>query len=76
MILPTKHIPEEQTLLGVGGVLLSQMSEPRTVSSLWQIVRRHPALGTFDRYVLGLVMLHILGVVDIAQDGLLVRTDK
>jgi hypothetical protein len=73
MILPSKHIPTKQTLLGVGAVLLQNMSEPRTVSALWEIVRGNAVVGTFDRYVLAMDLLHVLGVVQIHSDGLLTR---
>ena len=76
MILPTKHIPAGQTLLGIGAVLLNALSETHTVSSLWERVRTNTTVGTFDRYVLALDLLHLLGVLDLEQDGLLVRTER
>lgn len=73
MILPTKHIPAEHTLLGVGAVLLPHMTRPHTVSSLWEIARKHPSVGTFDRYVLTLDLLHMLGALEFQADGLVTR---
>jgi hypothetical protein len=72
MILPSKHIPEEQTLLGVGAVLLKGLGRPQTATSLWEKVHAHQAVGTFERFVLALDLLHITGVVAIS-DGMIER---
>lgn len=40
MILPTKHLREDQALIAVGGQLLSLLDEPKTVSRLWDELRR------------------------------------
>ena len=63
MILPSKHISENQALLGVGAVLLNELKRPQTVTSLWEKVRTHPTVGGFDRYVLTLDMLYIIGTI-------------
>lgn len=73
MILPTKHISEEQALLGVGAVLLKEIKQPETVTSLWEKVRSNQVVGTFERFVLGLDMLHVIGVV-VLKNGMIVRT--
>ena len=72
MILPSKHISEDQALLGVGAVLLGELRNPQTVTSLWEKVRTHRSVGTFERFVLALDMLHITGVV-LLSDGLIAR---
>ncbi len=75
MILPSKHITEEQTLLGVGAVLLKEVKEPQTVTSLWEKVRSNQAVGTFERFVLALDLLHITGVVSLTN-GMIERTNE
>ena len=40
MILPTKHLREEQALIAVGADLLRLLDEPKTVSRLWDELRR------------------------------------
>lgn len=72
MILPSKHISEDQTLLGVGAVLLDALHKPQTVTSLWENVREYRAVGTYERFVLALDLLHITGVVTLSQ-GMIVR---
>lgn len=72
MIHPTKHIPAEQTLLGAGAVIFSELSQPRTVTALWETVREAKAVGTFERFVLALTMLYALRVVRFER-GVIVR---
>ena len=70
LILPSKHISEDQALLGVGAVLLGELRTPQTVTSLWEKVRLHRSVGTFERFVLALNLLHITGVIFLS-DGLI-----
>lgn len=67
MILPSKHISEEQALIGVGAVVLRQLARPQTVTSLWDKVRDDRAVGTYERFVLALDLLHITGVISLTQ---------
>ncbi len=67
MILPSKHIPEDQALLGVGAVVLRHLQRPQTVTSLWDKVRDDRSVGTYERFVLALDLLHITGVVHFSQ---------
>ena len=73
MILPTKHIPVENALLGVGASLLGELTRPRTVTALWERVRHRPEVGSFLRFTLALDLLFAIGAVEL-QDGLLKRT--
>lgn len=75
MILPTKHISQDQALIGLGAVLLKQIRKPQTVTSLWESVREHSSIGTFERFVLALAMLHIAGVIAL-ENGLIVREQQ
>jgi hypothetical protein len=73
MILPTKHIPQDEALLGVGATVLAHLSAPLTVSSLWERIRTEPNVGTFERFVLASNLLYLVGAIEI-RDGLLIRT--
>ncbi len=73
MILPTKHIPQNEALLGVGATLLDHLSGPMTVSGLWERVRSERNVGTFERFVLASNLLYLVGAIDI-RDGLIFRT--
>lgn len=73
MILPGKHLPLSRSYLNVGAVLLESINGKRTVSTLWDATRGNPAIQAFDRFVLGLDMLFALGLVDMNDEGVIVR---
>lgn len=75
MILPSKHISQDQSLIGVGAVLLKQIGRPQTVTSLWESVREHTSIGTFERFVLALDMLHVTGLITL-ENGLIARVER
>ena len=77
MILPTKGIAPERALLSLGGEVLRRLDEPKTVSRVWDEMRRvrmplKPRL-TFDWFVLALDLLCSLGAVEL-EKGRLVKT--
>lgn len=73
MILPSKHISPDRSLLAVGGEILGQLPRPRTVSEVWEAVRRDreargaPRLA-FDWFVLALTFLYAISAVRL-DDG-------
>ncbi len=67
MILPTKYLTENQTLLGVGATLLDNLVQPRTLSGLWESVKNQSNIGTFERFILGVDMLYILGIIKLVD---------
>jgi len=75
MILPTKHVPARQSLLGVGGLVLHNLDSERTLSDLWERVRLAPEVGTFKRFVLSLDLLYAMGAVTM-EAGLLRRNES
>jgi len=74
MILPTKHIPQNEALIGVGATVLAHLSGPMTVSGLWERLRSERNVGTFGRFVLATNLLFLIGAVDL-RDGLITRRD-
>lgn len=75
MILPTKHISISHSLLGVGAKIIEHLYYPRTVTSLWNAVHTMPEVATFERFVLTLDLLYMIGAVEIDQ-GLLRRCHR
>lgn len=67
MILPSKHISEDQALIGVGAVLLRHLDRQQTITSLWDKVRAESSVGTYERYVLALDLLYITGIIDLSK---------
>lgn len=70
MILPTKHIRPDRSLLAVGAQLLGCLNEPMTVSRLWDEIRarrsyRGPAAPiNYDWFVLALDLLFMVKAVE------------
>jgi len=76
MILPSKHIRFSESLLGLGGVILNIIKEPKTIDEIWFIFsefnnnkRSFPAYHNFDNVVLALNYLFMVGVVSIDNNG-------
>lgn len=70
MILPTKHLPLDQSLLAGGAAVLVALRAPLTVSATWERVRDTRAITTFDRFVLALDLLYTLDLVSISAGRL------
>ncbi len=77
MILPTKRITEDRSLLGIGSDIVPLLDEPKTVSRLWtefQERRRRtaPSIVTYDWFVMALDLLFMLDAISM-EKGLLRR---
>ena len=72
MILPTKYISIRYSLLGIGAELLKSLDTPKTVTALWSIAKTLPEVKTFQRYVLALDLLFILGAIEMRR-GMLTK---
>ncbi len=70
MILPTKHISINNCFLGLGGVILVHLNEPKTVTALWNEVSKKPEFATFERFILTLDLLYMIGAIQL-EEGLL-----
>ena len=78
MILPSKHLSQSRALLTVGAVILRQLSQPVTVSALWEEISRAAADDKaslrlrYDGFVLALDLLFLIGAIEL-REGRLVR---
>lgn len=79
MILPTKHLPENHSLIGVGAtVLLLLERQGATVSGLWDSFKEYrgeKTMVSFDWFVMGLDLLFMLDTIEI-QRGVIVRKSQ
>lgn len=78
MILPTKGIHPSKALLTVGGMIIDELDEPRTVSRVWTNIRDNYADDehggiTFDWFVLAVTLVYSLGRLELGDDGFLNR---
>lgn len=79
MILPTKHLSQDRALLSVGARVLVHLTQPKTVSALWEDISWHAKANDsrkttlrYDAFVLTLDLLFFIGAIDL-QSGLLIR---
>lgn len=70
MILPTKHLPLDRSLIGVGADVLSLLEKPKTVNKLWlefqALSEEKKSRRTFDWFTVALSMLFSIGAVEMA----------
>jgi hypothetical protein len=76
MILPSKHIRFSESLLGLGGIVLNILKEPKTIDEIWfkfleinNTKKVLPAYHNFDNVVLSLNYLFLIGAVSIDKKG-------
>lgn len=76
MILPNKHLLSKDSLIGIGGLLLTKIgSGGTTVSKLWEGIRDRHEVATYDRFILALDTLYLLGYIDL-EDGMLTMRER
>ena len=75
MILPTKHVTLSNSLLSVSATLLNYLEDKDTISLFWDRVKSRTDIKTFDRFILGLDFLFMLGTIEF-KDGLLIKVKK
>ncbi|MGR9191052.1 ABC-three component system middle component 6 [Rhizobium leguminosarum] len=75
MILPTKYLSADRSLIAIGAEIIKVLSEtPRSVSEVWERVTAsrnpHAAPLTYDWFLLAVTLLYAIGTVDM-RGGLL-----
>jgi hypothetical protein len=74
MILPTKHLAVDKSLLAIGSRILSVLPRPRTVTGTWEEVRRDYQELPFESFALALTFLYTIGAIRMSDD--LIRRDR
>jgi len=72
MIMPNKNIKLSYSLLGIGSILLTNLSRPKTVSTIWENVKKYDEVNNFEKFVLAMDLLFSLNLI-IFDDGLIRR---
>jgi hypothetical protein len=66
--MPSKYIREDEALIGVGATLLQHIDKKINLSSLWDNVKHIESIGTFERFILTLDLLFLLGLIDVRKN--------
>lgn len=72
MILPTKSIKMQYSLLSCGAIILDKLDDSDTVSAIWEKVSIEDALINYDKFVITMDFLYMVGAIDY-NNGLIVR---
>lgn len=76
MILPTKRVPEDRALLTVGAEVLGLLDEPKTVSRVWDELKRsrgdrvNSTPITYDWFVMSLDLLYTMRAIELTNGRL------
>ncbi|MGJ0395383.1 MAG: ABC-three component system middle component 6 [Methylocystis sp.] len=76
MILPSRNIAPDRALLTIAGNVFQRLSEPMTVSRLWDDLRREYQKKpiSYSWFILAIDLLYVMNLVWFDQDGLLRRS--
>ena len=73
MILPDKYISEKQSLLHIGGVIISLLNTPLTISRLWDMAKEKKKINSFELFILALDMLFIINATSIRNNKIVLE---
>ena len=69
MILPNKDIMLRYSILGTGTLILRELKNPQTVSSLWEKIRNIDEINNFEKFFLILDFLYMMNLIEL-EEGL------
>ena len=81
VLLPDKHLRLSECVLGLAGLVLSDIVRPIRFDTLWAKVRNQtgipewPAVHGVEDFVLALCFLYSVGLIEVSSDGEIFRCD-
>lgn len=72
MIVPTKHLPLDKSVLGAAAMVLRDLPADATVSEGWEVAAA-AGVATFDLYIAALDLLFLVGLIEY-RNGVLARS--
>ncbi|WP_409200380.1 ABC-three component system middle component 6 [Methanobrevibacter sp. DSM 116169] len=76
MILPTKYLNSDETLIGVGNLIIRNISSSIPLSTLWEKVKKNENVYNFERFLLTLDMLFIIGIIDLDNENNIIKVKQ
>lgn len=68
MIMPSKYLREDETLIGISAILLSVIEKNGNLSAIWESVKKLDAIGNFERFILALDLLYMLDLIKVRNN--------
>lgn len=65
MIMPSKYLREDEALIGISAALIPLVENNSNLTELWEAAKKINAIGSFERFILALDFLYLLGLVDL-----------
>ena len=75
MIIPTKYLRENETLLGAGATLLQGIGYRKSISSLWEETKCISSIDSYERFILTLDLLFLFGLI-VVEDNEIIRVKQ
>jgi hypothetical protein len=72
MIMPNKNILIRYSLLNCGAIILTELGDYNTLSSLRERTKKCDALASYEKFILTLDYLYMIGAIAL-RDGMIVR---
>lgn len=72
MIMPDKNIKLSYSIFGIGSIILNSLYRSKTISSLWEEVKKYKEINNFEKFVLALDFLFSLNLINL-DNGLIRR---
>jgi len=82
LILPTKRINQERSLLFIGGEILTLLDEGKTISTIWNELKNKRELNKmksplkFDWFVLSLDLLFMMNIIKMDEGCYIKRNNS
>ncbi len=64
IILPTKYVPLDFSILGVATIVVQEIQPNDTVSTLWDRLSSNERVGTFNRFAAALTLLYAVRALE------------
>lgn len=71
MIMPSKYLREDEALIGVSAALLPLVEKDGNLTAIWESAKKIDSIGNFERFILALDFLYLLGLVDLHNNKIL-----
>ena len=80
MVLPTKHLKTESSIIYIGGIIHKKIENPIMIDKLWHNVKNEYIESfngktiTYDWFVLALTFLHTVDMIQLSKNGEIIRS--